>query len=57
MTWVREAFIKKKKIMENSIICLAPPPVSAKIMEKNYVFFLDTRPLFEHFGDFFFFYP
>ena len=39
----------------------SPPPVLAKIMEKNDdspqnqkndVFFMDIRPLFEHFGDF-----
>ena len=56
LSFIREAFIKKKN-MENSIIGLTPPPFSAKIMEKMMYFFLDTRPLFEHFGDFFLFCP
>ena len=53
---LREAFIKKK-IMKNSIIGLTPPLFSAKIMGKKLCIFWDTRPLFEHFGDFFLFYP
>ena len=38
---------KMKKIMENSIMGLDPP--SPLFMEKNKVFFSETRPFFEHF--------
>ena len=56
--WEKWAFKNKnKKNYGISIIGLTPPPPRPPENQKNDVFFMDTRPLFEHFGDFFLFYP